>query len=109
MESELNVKHELRDVLSSGQLPTVSVPRSLLSDIYQMLVANAIEREKLQSLLDIARDDRYTERRRHSEIWGLLMNVIKPHACECEEQCETAPHDASYCGWGAKQALERKQ
>lgn len=108
MEKEINIKHEVRDSLAGGRLPTIIVPRSLLSDIYQLIVANALEREKLQSMLDIARDDRYTERRRHSEIWNLLMNVIKPHACECEEQCENEPSDQSYCGWAAKQALEGK-
>jgi hypothetical protein len=108
MEKETNLRHEVRDVLVAGKLPTVTVPRSLLSDVYQMLVSNALEIEKLQNLLDIARDDRYTERRRHSELWGLLMNVIKPHACECEEQCENEPAIPSYCGWAAKQALEGK-
>lgn len=102
------VRDEVRDVLAAGRLSTITVPRSLLSDIYQTLVANALEIEELQANLDIARDDRYTERRRHSEIWKLLMNVLKPHACECEEKCETEPEIKSYCGWDAKQALEGK-
>lgn len=108
MERELSVRDEVRDVLASGKLTTMTVPRSLLSDVYQMLVANALEIEELQNKLDIAIDDRYTERRRHSEIWSLLMNVIKPHACECTEQCENEPAISSYCGWAAKQALEGK-
>ena len=108
MQEDPNIRNELRDVLSDGRLPTATVPRSLLSDIYQLLVSNALEIEKLQGLLDIARDDRYTERRRHSELWGLLMNVIKPHACECAEPCENEPPIQSYCGWAAKQAIEGK-
>ena len=108
MERENEIRNEIRDILAAGKLPTITVPRSLMSDVYQLLIASYAEREYLHGELDGAKDSLSFNRRRQTEIWGHLMNVIRPHACECEERCEVEIPIQSYCGWDAKQALEGK-
>jgi hypothetical protein len=58
--------------------------------------------------LATARDDRYREGLRHSSTLTEFRNALRKHACDCEERCDFKS-DASemYCGWGAKQIMER--
>jgi hypothetical protein len=58
--------------------------------------------------LATARDDRYREGLRHSSTLTEFRNALRKHACDCEERCDFKS-DASemYCGWGAKQLMER--
>jgi hypothetical protein len=108
MERENEIRNEIRDVLAAGKLPTITVPRSLLSDVYQLLIASYAEREYLHGELDAAKDANSSGKLRQAEIWGHVMRIMRQHACECEEQCEVEIPIQSYCGWDAKQALEGK-
>jgi len=58
--------------------------------------------------LATARDDRYREGLRHSSTLTEFRNALRKHACDCEERCDFKS-DASemYCGWGAKQLMEK--
>jgi hypothetical protein len=58
--------------------------------------------------LATARDDRYRESLRHSKTITEFRNALRKHACDCEERCDFKS-DASemYCGWGAKQLMEK--
>ena len=58
--------------------------------------------------LATARDDRYRESLRHSKTITEFRNALRKHACDCEERCDFKS-DASemYCGWGAKQIMEK--
>jgi hypothetical protein len=58
--------------------------------------------------LATARDDRYRESLRHSSTLTEFRNTLRKHACDCEERCDFKS-DASemYCGWGAKQLMEK--
>jgi hypothetical protein len=108
MERENDIRNEIRDILSSGQLPTITVPRSLMSDVYQLLIASYAEREYLHGKLDEAKDASSSGKLRQAEIWGHVMSIMRQHACECYEECDPMPETRSYCGWRAKQALEGK-
>jgi hypothetical protein len=63
---------------------------------------------RIEDLLDVARDARRADRRRHLEIMGKMSVILQRYACECAEPCEDMPDDASWCGWAAREAIEGK-
>ena len=102
MQSREDITNAIRDLLSGSTLPTVSIERGLLSDTLQTLLMLRSDLSKTEDMLDIARDDRYRDRKRQIEIVGRLSKTLMQYACECKEQCSTEHEDASYCGWAAK-------
>jgi hypothetical protein len=58
--------------------------------------------------LATARDDRYRESLRHSKTITEFRNALRKHACDCEECCYPEIKVAEmYCGWDAKQLMEK--
>ena len=58
--------------------------------------------------LATARDDRYRDGLRHSSTITEFRNALRKYACDCEETCEPESAAAEiYCGWEAKQLMER--
>lgn len=108
MQSREELTNEIRDLLNATTLPSVMISRALLSDTYQTLMALRKSFLKMEDLLDIARDDRYKDRRRHLELMGKMSSVLRQYACDCSSCCVDMPEDASYCGWAAREAMEGK-
>jgi hypothetical protein len=100
--------NDMHDILAKSALPDILVPRDLAHDALQHILYTRKRILELEDALDVAREDRKRDRIYHLETFGRMTRVLKQYACECSEECEDTPEDASYCGWAAKQAMEGK-
>jgi hypothetical protein len=108
MRKSVIICNDLHDILARSALPDILISRDLAHDALQRILYTRKRILELEDALDVAREDRKRDRIYHLEAFGRMARVLKQYACECSEECEEKPEDASYCGWTARQAMEGK-
>ena len=100
---------EVSDVLyDSGSATKVEIYRSTLLALARMVRRQRLDVLNAEEALVSAREDWSCVRSRLVETNRRLRDVLRGYACDCIEDCQDAPEDASYCGRDAKQAVEGK-
>ena len=108
MRKSETISSDLHDILAGNSLPDIMVQRDLAHDALQFILYARKRMLELEADLDLATDARKKDRRHHLETFGRMIRVLKRYQCDCDEECEDAPEDASYCGWDAKRSVEGK-